>query len=79
MKRLIKTIGIAILLVVATIIIEVPINYLFSISGTIGKIAIILALFGLLCLIIWRGIKSTEIEAVQYSETNENRKEEENK
>lgn len=59
MKNLIKTVGFAIILILAAIIIDLPIDYLFNkVAGPIGKVVIILVLFVLLCIVIWNCMKS---------------------
>ena len=53
-----KIIGIAILMITGSLLITLPINYLFyKVAGPIGKIIIIAGLFILLCLCIWYCIK----------------------
>jgi choline-glycine betaine transporter len=53
-----KIIGIAILMITGSLLISLPINYLFyKVAGPIGKIIIIAGLFILLCLCIWYCIK----------------------
>lgn len=50
MKRVLKIIGLAVLAILVGTAFEVPILYLFEISGTVGKISILIGLIVLLCL-----------------------------
>ncbi len=52
--KIAKTIGIAILIILCSLLIALPIDYLFyKVAGSIGKIIIVVGLFILLCLCIW--------------------------
>ena len=52
--KIAKIIGIAILIILCSLLIALPIDYIFyKVAGPIGKIIIIAELFILLCLCIW--------------------------
>lgn len=57
MKRVLKIIGLTVLAILVGTAFEVPILYLFKISGIVGKISILIGLIVLLCLIIAIAIK----------------------
>lgn len=64
MKKLLRSIGLSVLILIVGILICLPINYLFyNVFGTVGKTIEIIVLFAIMCALIGysnNGLKQLE-------------------